>query len=254
MKVVILAGGYGTRLSEYTQTIPKPMLEIHGKPILIHLIENYSRQGFNDFIIALGYKSSYIKNYFLEKLRTEGNVSIDFSKRKFVNKNLKNIPYKVDLIDTGNNAETGDRIRNLKPYLKKRFMLTYGDGLSNVNIKKLIKFHESQKTVATITAVRPRARFGSIEISGNGKIKDFKEKLQTKFGRINGGFMVMEPEIFNFFKPENCILEREPLEKLTSLGLLSAFKHDGFWHCIDTKRDLDEANSFDPKKYPWTMI
>lgn len=251
MKVVILAGGFGTRLSEYTDRIPKPMVEIHGKPILTHIMDSFSAQGFDEFIIALGYKADYIKNYFIQQLHTNGDLSLDFSSGKSVVKGEAGPKYKVELIDTGINSLTGDRLRNLRPYLDERFIFTYGDGLSNVNIKKLLKFHEKTGSIATITAVRPRARFGALEISETGVITSFKEKPQTEVGRINGGFMVMEPEVFSYLAESNCTLEREPLEQICSKGKLSAFEHNGFWHCIDTKRDLDEANDYDPKMYPW---
>ena len=253
MKIVILAGGFGTRLSEYTDRIPKPMVEIHGKPILVHLIENYYAQGFDEFVIALGYKSSYVKNYFVQQLHIHGNLSIDFTSGKSIVDDANGPKYKVDLIDTGLNSLTGDRLRKLRPHLTERFMFTYGDGLSDVNLKELLKFHEQNQSIATITAVRPRARFGAVEISDTGIVKSFKEKAQTEVGRINGGFMVMEPEIFEYLSDSLCILEREPLERLCASGNLSAFKHDGFWHCIDTKRDLDEANDFDPENYPWKV-
>lgn len=253
MKVVILAGGFGTRLSEYTDTIPKPMVEIHGKPILVHLMENYYDQGFDEFIIALGYKASYIKSYFVQQLQTHGNLSIDFASGRSVVNDAAGPKYKIDLIDTGINSLTGDRLRELRQHLTERFMFTYGDGLSDVNLNELLKFHEQKRSIATITAVRPRARFGALEISDNGIVESFKEKPQTEAGRINGGFMVMEPEIFQYLSDYQCILEREPLEQLCSSGKLAAFKHDGFWHCIDTKRDLDEANAFDRKSYPWKV-
>ena len=215
MKVVILAGGMGTRMSELTKTIPKPMVKIKKKPILIHIMEHYSSMGFNEFFIALGYKGHVIK--------------------KFLKK--KNFKWKVHLIDTGKNTMTGGRVKRLKKYLKnERFFLTYGDGISNINIKKLLKFHKKHKKSVTLTAVRPPARFGSIKLKHN-KVKIFKEKSKLDEGWINGGFFVFEPDIFKYIKNDQTYLEREPLEIFSKKKQLMAFKHYGFWQCMDTKRD-----------------
>ena len=218
MKVVILAGGFGTRISEYTKTIPKPMISINKVPILIHLINHYRKYNFNDFYIATGYKSNVIKNYF--------------------NKNkIKNC--KINLIDTGLNTMTGGRLKRLSKYLgNETFLMTYGDGLSNVNIKKLVKFHKQKKKLVTLTAVRPPARFGAIKITNN-KVRYFKEKSSLDEGWINGGFFVIEPEIFRYIKNDKTYLERSPLEKIASKGQLTAFKHNGFWQCMDTLRDKE---------------
>ena len=218
MKVVILAGGFGTRISEYTKTIPKPMIPINKVPILIHLINHYRKYNFNDFYIATGYKSNVIKNYF--------------------NKNkIKNC--KINLIDTGLNTMTGGRLKRLSKYLgNETFLMTYGDGLSNVNIKKLVKFHKQKKKLVTLTAVRPPARFGAIKITNN-KVRYFKEKSSLDEGWINGGFFVIEPKIFRYIKNDKTYLERSPLEKIASKGQLTAFKHDGFWQCMDTLRDKE---------------
>jgi len=218
MKVVILAGGFGTRISEYTKNIPKTMIPINKVPILIHLINHYRKYNFNDFYIATGYKSNVIKNYF--------------------NKNkIKNC--KINLIDTGLNTMTGGRLKRLSKYLgNETFLMTYGDGLSNVNIKKLVKFHKQKKKLVTLTAVRPPARFGAIKITNN-KVRYFKEKSSLDEGWINGGFFVIEPEIFRYIKNDKTYLERSPLEKIASKGQLTAFKHDGFWQCMDTIRDKE---------------
>ena len=217
MKVVILAGGLGTRLSEYTKTIPKPMVKINGKPILIHIINHYLKYGFDNFYIALGYKGNFIKNYF---------------KKNKVN-------FKVNLIDTGLKTMTGGRLKRLKEKLgNDTFLLTYGDGISNVNLNKLIKFHKKNKKLITLTAVRPPARFGTIKILGN-KVKTFKEKSKLDEGWINGGFFVVEPKFLNFIKDDSTFLEREPLERASKNNQLLAFKHNGFWQCMDTKRDKD---------------
>ena len=215
MKVVILAGGMGTRMSELTKTIPKPMVKINKKPILIHIMEHYSSMGFDEFFIALGYKGHVIKKFFKKK----------------------NFNWKVHLIDTGKNTMTGGRIKRLKKYLKnERFFLTYGDGISNINIKKLLKFHKKHKKSVTLTAVRPPARFGSIKLKYN-KVKIFKEKSKLDEGWINGGFFVFEPDIFKYIKNDQTYLEREPLEIFSKKKQLMAFKHHGFWQCMDTKRD-----------------
>ena len=216
MKVVILAGGKGTRLSEYTKLIPKPMMKIAKIPIIVRIIKYYYKFGFKDFIIATGYKKKVIEKYF--------------------SKNLKSLNIKT--IDTGLNSMTGGRIKFLKNFLNSTFLLTYGDGLSNVNLKKLIKFHKQNKYFVTLTAVRPPARFGGIKISGK-RVKYFKEKSKLDEGWINGGFFVMEPKIFDYIKNSKTILEQYPLEKLSSQKKLGAYKHNGFWQCVDTIRDKE---------------
>jgi glucose-1-phosphate cytidylyltransferase len=218
MKVVILAGGFGTRISEYTKTIPKPMITINKKPIIIHIMEHYFKHGFSDFYIALGYKSSVIKKYFKNK--------------KF--------RWNVNLVDTGLKTMTGGRLKRLKKILgNETFLMTYGDGLSNVNLTKLLKFHNVNKKLVTLTAVRPPARFGAIKLAGNN-VKVFKEKEKMDEGWINGGFFVMESKFLNYIKNDNTFLEKEPLERASKEGQLSAFKHEGFWQCMDTKRDRDK--------------
>ena len=215
MKTVILCGGYGTRLSEETTIKPKPMVKIGNKPILEHIMSIYEYYGYNQFILALGYKSEYIKKY-------------------YKNKSKKNI----NLIYTGKDTKTGGRLLRLKNYLKneKTFMLTYGDGVSNINIKQAIKFHKDHGKIATITAVRPPLSFGELKISRN-KVKSFKEKPQVGQGWVNGGFFIFNNEVLNFIKDDQTMLEREPLEKLTRAGQLMAFEHKGFWKCMDTMRD-----------------
>ena len=215
MKTVILCGGYGTRLSEETTIKPKPMVKIGNKPILEHIMSIYEYYGYNQFILALGYKSEYIKKY-------------------YKNKSKKNI----NLIYTGKDTKTGGRLLRLKNYLKneKTFMLTYGDGISNINIKQAIKFHKDHGKIATITAVRPPLSFGELKISRN-KVKSFKEKPQVGQGWVNGGFFIFNNEVLNFIKDDQTMLEREPLEKLTKAGQLMAFEHKGFWKCMDTMRD-----------------
>ena len=226
MKVVLLAGGFGTRLAEYTKTIPKPMIKLNGKPMLFHIMKLYAKHGFKDFYIALGYKGKIIK--------------------KFFNKNF--FDWNIHLIETGKDTMTGGRLKRLKKHIgKETFMMTYGDGLSNVNLKKLLKFHRKNKKLVTLTAVRPPARFGAIKIKGK-YVSYFKEKSKLDEGWINGGFFVMEPEFFNFIKEDKTYLEREPLEKASKKGELAAFKHEGFWQCMDTKRDKDRLNDILTKK------
>ena len=229
MKVVILAGGFGTRLSEYTGTIPKPMVPIGGKPILAHILNIYRKYGHKDFYIALGYKGQIIRKYFSNK------------------KNLKR-DIRVNLIDTGSNTLTGGRLLRLRKYLRNEtFLLTYGDGVSNVNLNKLVNFHKKNKRMVTVTAVRPPARFGALEIKNN-KVVKFTEKNQSGDNWINGGFFVMEPKFFKFLKNDKTILERTPLEKVSKLGELIAFKHAGFWQCMDHKSDKDILDSMIKKK------
>ena len=226
MKVVILAGGLGTRLSEYTKTIPKPMVKVGGKPIILHIMMHYAKYGFKDFYIALGYKGEVLKKFF---------------KKKFYNWN-------ITLIDTGINTMTGGRLKKMKKFLNdETFMMTYGDGVSDVNLKELLKFHKKNKKLVTLTAVRPPARFGVVKLNGNF-VQYFKEKSQMEDGWINGGFFVMEPNFLNLIKNSQIYLEREPLEIISKKKELTAFKHEGFWQCMDTKRDRDKLNNILKKK------
>jgi len=220
MKVILLAGGFGTRLPEYTKTIPKPMINIAGKPMLLHIMKLYAKYGFKDFYIALGYKGEIIKKFF----------------------NKKFFDWNINFVETGKNTMTGGRLKRLKKYIgKETFMMTYGDGLSNINLKKLLKFHKKNKKLVTLTAVRPPARFGAIKLKGR-YVNYFKEKARLDEGWINGGFFVMEPEFLKLIKNDNTYLEREPLEKVTRKRQLAAFRHEGFWQCMDTKRDKDNLN------------
>ena len=230
MKVVILAGGFGTRLSEYTDSIPKPMVPIGGKPIIEHIMGIYANHGHKEFYIALGYKGDVIKKYF---------------------KNLKK-DWKINLIDTGSDTFTGGRLKRLQKYLlNEPFMLTYGDGLSNINITELIKFHQTHKKMVTISAVRPPARFGSLSLKGNDVVK-FKEKTQLGESWINGGFFVINPNFLEFIEGDNTVLESKPLEKVTDLKEIRAFKHEGFWQCMDHKLDKDLLDSMvKENKAPW---
>ena len=217
MKVVILAGGKGTRLSEYTKSIPKPMVKINKIPIIVHIMKHYSKHGFKDFIIAAGYKKKKIKNYFKKKINN----------------------WNVRIVDTGKNTMTGGRVKRLKKYLgNEAFLLTYGDGVSDVNIKNLLKFHKKSKSIITLTAVRPPARFGAVTIKKN-KVVKFKEKSKLGESWINGGFFIIEPGFFSFIKNDGTYLEKEPLENASKKKLLAAFKHEGFWQCMDTIRDKE---------------
>ena len=229
MKVVILAGGKGTRVSEYTRLIPKPMVPIGSKPILEHIIKYYMKFGFKEFIIASGYKHSIIENYF---------------------KNKKNFA-KIKVINTGVETLTGSRLKKLANELKETFMLTYGDGLSNINLKKLLNFHKKSKKKITLTAVHPPARFGELSIS-RGTVTKFEEKPQLQKGWINGGFFVIEPEFLKFIENKNVMLERSPLTKAVKTKNLAAYKHKGFWFCMDTLRDKKVLDAMiKNKKSPW---
>ena len=225
-QIVILAGGKGSRLSNLTRSIPKPMVKANNLPIIVHIMKHYYNYGFKNFIVATGYKSKIIKSF--------------FKTNKF--------PWKTQVCFTGLNTMTGGRIRRLRNILKnKSFFLTYGDGLSNINLDKLLKFHKKKKGVITLTAVRPPARFGAIEIK-NHKVVMFREKSRLDTGWINGGFFIMEPEIFKYLKNDRTYLEREPLEKLGKKKKLFAYQHNGFWQCVDTPRDLEILEKILKKK------
>ena len=230
MKVVILAGGFGTRLSEYTDTIPKPMVPIGNKPIIEHIMDIYAGYGHKDFYIALGYKGEIIKKYF-ENSKKEWNIN---------------------LIDTGSDTLTGGRLKRLNRYLKDDdFLLTYGDGISNIDINKLIKFHNEHKKIVTISAVRPPARFGSLSLNGSEILK-FKEKTQLGESWINGGFFVMSPKFFKYLKDDKTVLESKPLETVTQSKEIKAYRHEGFWQCMDHKLDKDLLDQMiKEKKAPW---
>jgi glucose-1-phosphate cytidylyltransferase len=252
MKVIILAGGFGTRLSEFTELIPKPMVRVGDKPIIWHIMNHYANYGHNDFYLALGYLSEVIKKYFLtyQSLQSDFSVSLKSGDVNFFNSTSLN--WKVNCIDTGEATLTGKRISKLQKYISNEpFLLTYGDGLSNVNIEDLVKFHKSHNKMITMTAVRPKARFGELSIDGN-KVVDFKEKPQMAEGWINGGFFVIEPEFFDIIGSDNVMLERAPLEKAANMGELMVYKHDGFWQCMDSKRDYDYLNElWKNKDYKW---
>ncbi|MDH5542730.1 MAG: glucose-1-phosphate cytidylyltransferase [Nitrospinota bacterium] len=254
MKVIILCGGLGTRLSEETQIKPKPMVEIGGDPILRHVMKIYDKYGFNEFVLALGYKGEYIKDYFLDYHPLTSDVTVHLSSGKVDYANPTAEDWHVKMIDTGKDSMTGGRLNRLKNVLKNEntFMMTYGDGVSDVNIKSLLDFHKKHGQIATVTAVRPPARFGGMVFEGD-KVVDFKEKPQTGEGWINGGFFVFEKKIFDYLHGDSTVLEKEPLENLAKDGELMAYKHEGFWQCMDTVRDRNFLESLlERNEAPWT--
>ena len=252
MKIVILAGGFGTRLGEYTELIPKPMVHIGGKPIIWHIMKKFYKHNFSDFYIALGYKAEVIKDYFLNYKKSKSNIFIDLKAQKSNFADSETEDWKINLINTGENTMTGGRLKKLKNYLNDgTFMLTYGDGLSDIDINKLISFHKEHGKMITITAVRPPARFGELSINSKSEVTSFEEKPQLKEGWINGGFFVIEPEFLNFIDGESTLLEKEPLERAARIGELMAFKHEGFWQCMDTKRDKDLLEKLYADRNPW---
>ena len=255
MKVVILAGGYGTRLTELTKTIPKPMIKIGMFPIIWHIMKFYSFYGLNDFIICLGYRSDIIKNYFRNLATNQNSLRIDVNKNQVNIISNKSEKWKIDLIETGINTMTGGRILKIKNYIDtENFCLTYGDGLSNINIKKLIKNHISSKSLATLTAVRPPERFGIIKLDSKNNVIDFSEKPLISKEYINGGFFVLNKKIIELIKNDKSILETDVLKKLSKQKSLHAFKHDGFWQCMDNIREYNLLNSmWEKNNAPWKI-
>lgn len=254
MKVALLAGGLGTRLAEETEIKPKPMVEIGEQPILWHIMKHYAHHGFKDFLIALGYKGEVIKRYFMDYYTLSGNLMIDFAKDKLVTHDKENEDWHVSLIETGQNTMTGGRVRRLKPYLSQEtFMVTYGDGVSNIDLTNLLAFHRSHGRIATLTAVRPPARFGGLVFEGDFVTK-FSEKPQVGEGWINGGFLVFEPAIFDYLSGDSDSLEANALENLAADGQLAAYRHDDFWQCMDTLRDKRFLESLWQKgEAPWKV-
>ena len=254
MKVVILAGGFGTRISEFTNLIPKPMIKIGDKPILWHIMNAYAKQNHKEFFLSLGYKGEVIKEYFLNYKKLNSDFSMDLKSGELDYFSTPSVDWKVNLIDTGLNTMTGGRIKRLKEYIgNETFMVTYGDGLANINFTNLIDFHNQQRNLVTLTAVRPPARFGRLEITDDNVYK-FIEKPQLLNGWINGGFFVMEPEIFDYIENDFTMLEREPLENIAKKGQLRAFKHEGFWQCMDSKRDHEVMETFWKQGAPWLDV
>lgn len=241
MKVVILAGGFGTRISEESHLRPKPMIEIGGAPILWHIMKYYFSYGFDDFIICCGYKGYVIKEFFADYYLHRSDITFDFSNNNdiIIHNNVAE-PWRVTVVDTGLNTMTGGRLKRIKQYLdNETFMMTYGDGVSDVDISKLLEFHKECKGYATITAIQPGGRFGVLDIADNHKVMNFSEKAKEDGGWINGGFMVLEPKVIDYIDGDNTFFEREPLERLASDGKLNAYKHNGFWKCMDTLRDKE---------------
>ena len=256
MKVVILAGGYGTRLSEETTLVPKPMVEIGGRPILWHIMKIYSYWGFNDFIILTGYKSHIIKDYFVNYYNRYSDMTIDLSNNSIELHNTRTEPWKVTVLYTGHDTMTGGRLLKAKSFLENdRFMLTYGDGVSDLNIPELIKHHNESGKLVTLTSIQPKGRFGSIQINNNGTIESFREKPDNDGSWINGGFFVMEPDIFDYLTDGDAtVLEEKPFENLAEAVQLNAYKHHGFWKPMDTLHDKNELTNMWPRgKAPWSL-
>jgi glucose-1-phosphate cytidylyltransferase len=256
MKVVILAGGFGTRISEESVIKPKPMIEIGYRPILWHIMKIYSHYGFNEFIICLGYKGYMIKEYFDHYFLHESDVTYDFSKgnQQIIHGNSAE-PWKVTLVNTGLNTLTGGRVKRIREYVNNEpFLLTYGDGVADINVRKLIDFHRLQKKIVTVTAVQPVGRFGVIDIDTDNRVLNFWEKPKAEASWISGGFFVMEPKIFDYISDDTTILEKTPLENIAKQGQLTAYKHSGFWQCMDKMSDkahLEEL--WDSGKAPWKI-
>lgn len=256
MKVVILAGGLGTRISEESHLKPKPMIEIGGHPLLWHVMKIYSHYGFNEFIICLGYRGYMIKEYFADYYLHTSDITFDFADNNnmIIHNNVAE-PWKVTLVDTGYNTQTGGRIKRVQNYIgNEPFLLTYGDGVSDVNIAKLVEYHKNHSALVTLTAIQPGGRFGVLDIDHTDKIQKFVEKAKEDGGWINGGFMVVEPEVFPYISGDPIIFEKEPLEKIAQEGKLQAFKHCDFWQCMDTQRDKAQLEKlWDSDNPPWKI-
>lgn len=251
MKVVILAGGLGTRIAEFTSVIPKPMIPIGGKPILWHIMNSYSNYGHDEFLVALGYKAEIVKEYFLNyrALNTNFEIALDSGEISF--QKQEPVDWKVSLIDTGIDTLTAGRVHQMQDYVgNETFMLTYGDGVANIDINALLDFHKSHGKLVTITAVHPPSRFGELTLDGN-KVSNFHEKSQMGLSWINGGYFVIEPGFFDLLKGKNTMMELEPLEEAARLGELMAFRHEGFWQCMDTKRDHEHLEELWKTTAPW---
>ena len=253
MKVIILAGGFGTRLSEYTDAIPKPMVSIGEKPILWHIMNTYAHFGHNDFYIALGYKAELIKDYFLNYRALNADFTVDLESGDITHHQVESNNWKVTLVNTGADSMTGGRVKRMQSYIgNEPFLLTYGDGVADIDLEELLAFHKDHGKMVTVSAVRPAARFGELEMNGS-KVSNFQEKPQLHEGWINGGYFVINPEFFDLIDGDSTMLEREPLEKATKAGELMAYKHQGFWHCMDTKRDHELLESLWKKGAPWAL-
>lgn len=254
MKVVLLAGGYGTRISEESQFKPKPMIEIGGMPILWHIMKEYSHYGYNEFIICAGYKQHVIKEWFADYFLHTSDITFDFTQgNKIIVHDQHAEPWKVTVVDTGLDTMTGGRIKRIAPYVSSEpFMMTYGDGVSDVNIGKLVAFHKSHGKIATLTSVSVEQRFGVLDINGDDTIQAFREKSNDDGSRINAGYMVLNPEIFDYIEGDSTVFEKAPLEAVAKLGELKAYQHDGYWQCMDTKREMDKLEElWSSGQAPW---
>lgn len=245
MKVVILAGGFGTRISEESRLKPKPMIKIGDKPIIWHIMKLFSYYGFNDFIICAGYKQNVIKEWFANYYLNNSDITFDYSNGGIATAHKYTAePWKVTIVDTGLETMTGGRLKRVKDYIgNEPFFMTYGDGVSDVNIKELLSYHKTHGKLATMTIVRPEVRFGVVDISDEGQIKSFREKNSSDASWINGGFMVLEPEVIDYISDDSTVFEREPLEKIAKNGQLMGYKHNGFWHCMDTMNDKEKLDN-----------
>jgi glucose-1-phosphate cytidylyltransferase len=254
MKVGILAGGFGSRLAEETEIRPKPMVEIGGYPILWHIMKHYAHYGFSEFVVGLGYKGEYIKKYFVDYCSLDGNVEVDFKSGRIAGSGGEKPEWRVNLIETGMRTNTGGRIKRLKPYLgDSTFMLTWGDGVSDVNLRDLLAFHRAHGRLATLTAVRPPARYGHLDLDRQ-RVTSFSEKPQTAEGWINGAFFVLEPKVFDYIEGDHTQFEKEPLEQLARDGQLMAYQHDSFWQCMDTLREKNILQSlWESGQAPWKI-
>lgn len=244
MKVVILAGGLGTRLSEETSLRPKPMVEIGGMPILWHIMKIYSAHGYNEFVICLGYKGYMVKEYFANYFLHKSDVTIDLEINEVITHDTQAEPWKITLVDTGQNSMTGGRIKRIQKHIgNERFMLTYGDGVGSININSLLQLHSESGKLCTVTAVQPSGRFGALNLNEENGVDSFLEKPKGDGSWINGGFFVCEPQVFDYIEGDNTIFEKSPMEKLAADGQMMAFKHEGFWKPMDTLRDKQELEN-----------
>jgi glucose-1-phosphate cytidylyltransferase len=255
MKVVLLAGGLGTRLSEETGLKPKPMVEIGGMPILWHIMKIYSTHGFYDFIICLGYKGYFIKEYFANYFLHKSDVTISLKDNSLKVHDTQVEPWNITLVDTGNDSMTGGRIKRIQKHVNNEpFLLTYGDGVGNINIKELVEYHKKHKKFCTVTSVQPSGRFGVLNITDNNEVHSFFEKPKGDGAWINGGFFVCEPQVFNYLKDDSTIWEREPMEEIAKDGQMCAYKHEGFWRPMDTLKDKNDLNDmWTSNKAPWKV-
>ena len=253
MKVIILAGGFGTRLAEYTAVIPKPMVPVGGKPILWHIMRTFAQYGHKEFLVALGYKAEVVKDYFLNYRALNADFTVDLASGLVTSHQVDPVDWQVTLVNTGDTTMTGGRVKRMKSHVgDETCMLTYGDGVADIDLDALLAFHRSHGKLVTVSAVRPAARFGELEMEG-ARVASFKEKPQMHEGWINGGFFVIEPAFFDMIADDSTLLEREPLERATRAGELMAYQHPGFWHCMDTKRDHELLESLWASGAPWAQ-